>query len=108
MVDTLVAIARETHDAALAAQRWWEALVGKSPFDATHALALAALSPDAAVRHVAAEALVSDVHVVGANLILDHLAGDQSALVRASVVRAARARRPSLDGSLLARLGIAE
>src|SRR5687768_7491765 len=93
--DTLAAITRETADPALAAHRWAVLLDTSSPFDATIALVEAALSGEVAVRRATAEALIWDFPVLGAEVILEHLAADSSSVVRFAVARAVHARRRS-------------
>jgi len=75
------------------------------PFDATRTAALAALSTDGRVRHAVAEALSWDFALVGDDVVLDHLAGDEAAEVRFAVARAAHVRRWIGDGVLRGLLG---
>jgi len=68
------------------------ALEHMNPFDATHAAATAALSPETSVRRGIAEALAW-VGLVGDDVVIDHLQRDDDEGVRAAALRAADARR---------------
>lgn len=63
-----------------------------NPFDATSTATRAALDPDARVRRALAEALAKRFHLVGDDIVLDHLVGDHDPAVRAAALRASRAR----------------
>jgi hypothetical protein len=104
IIDALVMIVRATADPALAAHRWAVILDAASPFDATYALASAAVSSEPTIRRTAAEALIWEFPVVGAHLILDHLGCDPDATIRFAAARAAQARRRSVGDTLLHRL----
>jgi hypothetical protein len=106
MSDTLSAITRDTPDPALAAHLWAVLLDTSSPFDATIALVDAAFSDEVTVRRATAEALIWDFPVLGADVILEHLSHDPSAVVRFAVARAVHARRRSLGDTLLIRLAV--
>jgi hypothetical protein len=63
------------------------------PFDATCAAALAATSSDRNVRWVLARSLAAEFPLVGARLILEHLAADPEDDVRLAALHAIAVRR---------------
>lgn len=62
-------------------------------FDATHVVALAALSPHASVRRALGDALARPFPLVGFGFVLDQLAHDDDPEVRAAAARAVAVRR---------------
>ena len=62
-------------------------------FDATHTVALAALSPHASVRRALGDALARPFPLVGFGFVLDQLARDADPEVRAAAARAVAVRR---------------
>jgi len=91
-VDDAVASVTPRSTSARAGRTLAVALEHMNPFDATHAAATAALSPETSVRRGIAEALAW-VGLVGDDVVLDHLARDDDEGVRAAAARAVDARR---------------
>lgn len=102
----LLSIATDVADPALAGHRLAVVLDQIDPFEATRIAALGAISESPSVRRALAEALVWDFPLVGADMVLEHLASDRVGSVRAAVARAAHTRRAALDDSILLRLSV--
>jgi PIN domain nuclease of toxin-antitoxin system len=107
-LDADVPIDRENLDpsdaASMLGRQLAHALCGHSPLEATHIATTWALSEDPLRRLAIAHALEFPFRLVGADVVLDHLAHDPDAKVRAAVARAAWIRRPSLGTEIVDRL----
>jgi hypothetical protein len=81
-------------------------LAAQPPLEATHLASTWALSDDPIRRAAIAHALEWAFPLVGADIVLDHLARDRDALIRAAVARAAWVRRPTLGTDIVDRLAL--
>jgi hypothetical protein len=107
-LDADVPIDRENLDpcdaASMLGRQLAHALCEQAPLEATHLATTWALSEDPLRRIALAHALEFPFRLVGDDVVLEHLASDPEAKVRAAVARAAWVRRPTLGTDIVDRL----
>jgi len=107
-LDADVPIDRENLDpcdaASMLGRQLAFALCEQAPLEATHLATTWALSEDPLRRIAIAQALEFPFRLVGDDVILEHLARDPDAKIRAVVARAAWVRRPTLGTAIVDRL----